>query len=468
MSTQKEKIIEIISRCQNEEDKVLALDEANTKQTIILPLLQALGWDTTNPSEVRCEQKVGSLAVDYALQHADKNWVFLEVKRPVENLDKHEDQILNYSYEEGVPLAVLTNGIGWRFYLPMKSGVPKKERRFLTFNLFKEDKERVAEELFKFLAKENVIRNESQKMAEEELERQQIRKRSIEKLPEAWKKLLKEPHPELVKLVSEKVRELYSFEPDEGTIREFLKTQHLRPQMVVGDDVAKTFTYKETPKSGGSEAQIVYEETHCDTREKILFCRIGWMAKYQGLEGDKITGGGEYVNENESGFEIYNFKPYKGKMYGYVHPPGRRGVGVHRIDIRRIDPRCNKEYVAGVLVVWVARHPQGGGQYIVGWYKNATVYRKYQNLPGDSGRVARNENEKKEVIAGYYIIAEEKDCYLLEERERSFSIPKAGKGRVGMGQSNIWYADHPDAKELIEKVKKYCADVEQKLKNKTQ
>ncbi|MEM3567558.1 MAG: type I restriction enzyme HsdR N-terminal domain-containing protein, partial [Thermoplasmata archaeon] len=211
MSTQKEKIIEIISRCQNEEDKVLALDEANTKQTIILPLLQALGWDTTNPSEVRCEQKVGSLAVDYALQYAGTHCILLEVKKPAENLDKHEDQILNYSLDVGVPLAVLTNGIEWRFYLPMKSGVHKKERRFLTFNLFKEDKERVAEELFKFLAKENVISNESQRMAEEELERQQIRKRSEEKLPEAWKELLKEPDPELVKLVSEKVKELFGF-----------------------------------------------------------------------------------------------------------------------------------------------------------------------------------------------------------------------------------------------------------------
>lgn len=264
MSTQKEKIIEIISRSQNEKDKVLSLDEANTKQTIILPILQALGWDTTNPTEVRCEQKVGSLAVDYALQHADKNWVFLEVKRPVENLDKHEDQILNYSLEEGVPLAVLTNGIEWRFYLPMKPGVPKKERRFLTFNLFKEDKERVTEELFKFLAKENVIRNESQKMAEEELERQQIRKRSIEKLPEAWKELLKEPDPELVKLVSEKVKELFGFLPVEEVIREFLTNIANRTQIYVTDisiplssktDVPKVMIKKNHKKIGTPQSE---------------------------------------------------------------------------------------------------------------------------------------------------------------------------------------------------------------------
>jgi hypothetical protein len=54
--------------------------------------------------------------------------------------------------------------------------------------------------------------------------------------------------------------------------------------------------------------------------QRIMFCRIGWMEKYEGLDnGDQITGSGKYVSENDYGSELYNFaKSSDGKIYGYA------------------------------------------------------------------------------------------------------------------------------------------------------
>ena len=40
----------------------------------------------------------------------------------------------------------------------------------------------------------------------------------------------------------------------------------------------------------------------------MLFCLVGWMEKYQGLEEDSIQGGGSYIDENGTGSEIHGSK----------------------------------------------------------------------------------------------------------------------------------------------------------------
>lgn len=81
-----------------------------------------------------------------------------------------------------------------------------------------------------------------------------------------------------------------------------------------------------------------------------------------------------------------------------------------------------------VLVVFVARNPESGGQFIVGWYKNATVYRYEQN----SNLKARHQ-------LGYFLEAPVGNGVLLPKRRRSFIVPR-GKG--GFGQANICYVFH--------------------------
>ena len=101
----------------------------------------------------------------------------------------------------------------------------------------------------------------------------------------------------------------------------------------------------------------------------LLFCHIGWMRFYQGIAEDDpepLSGG----SSEEKG-EVCNFRPYGGRLYGYASawPHGT-------IDISRLGADREDRHVDGVNVVWTATHPSGG-KVIVGWYKNATVFRQH-------------------------------------------------------------------------------------------
>ena len=98
------------------------LDESATKQGVVLRLLSLAGWDTFDISQVVPEYTVGTRRVDYVLRPGSPNAVFIEVKRLSENLERHQQQLLEYCFQEGVKLAVLTNGRTWWLYLPLQGG----------------------------------------------------------------------------------------------------------------------------------------------------------------------------------------------------------------------------------------------------------------------------------------------------------------------------------------------------------
>lgn len=184
--------------------------------------------------------------------------------------------------------------------------------------------------------------------------------------------------------------------------------------------------------------------------QRILFLNIGWMKDYRGLEdGDQIVGGGNYVRQNGLGHEIFNFQPIGSKMFGFVEPKTTSAsAGRNSLHIEKIDKSySNKDQIDGVLVVWTASRPNAKGNFIVGWYKNATIYRNEQfNI----------KREFKGEKYGYFITADEKDCTLLPEDFRTKEVYRAtSKGEGWMGQSNIWYASHPDVTDYRQEVFEY-------------
>lgn len=168
---------------------------------------------------------------------------------------------------------------------------------------------------------------------------------------------------------------------------------------------------------------------------KIVFCNIGWMKHYKGIDGDSLERGGKY-NENAIGHEVCNFSDNKGCLYGYVRSGGN-------IQIEKIGADKNAEAVSGVTVVWTAG-PESGGTVVIGWYKDATVYREEQTLTNP------NQLQKKNKISIYRIVAPTKQAVLLPVEQRELIIPRAVKG--GIGQSNVWYADKEESKALLESV----------------
>lgn len=166
----------------------------------------------------------------------------------------------------------------------------------------------------------------------------------------------------------------------------------------------------------------------------ILFCNVGWMNQYDGIDGDSIQRGGSY-NEKSTGHEVCNFSNVDSNVYGYVRPTGR-------VNIEKLGAGANDEHAEGVTVIWTAG-PDRGGTAIVGWYKDAKVYRDPEPIKNPT-RLQRENG-----ISSYQISAKASDATLLPIEQRNFMIPRAVKG--GIGQSNVWYADKPESTELVER-----------------
>lgn len=167
----------------------------------------------------------------------------------------------------------------------------------------------------------------------------------------------------------------------------------------------------------------------------IVFCNVGWMKQYDGIDGDSIQRGGSY-NKDAIGHEVCNFSIINGKVYGYVQPTGQ-------IKVEKLGASKKGEYAEGVTVIWTAG-PKSGGTAVVGWYKNATVYRDPQPINNPTTL------QKKNGLDSYWISASAADATLLPVDKRDLMIPRAIKG--GIGQSNVWYADKPESAEIVARV----------------
>lgn len=95
-------------------------NESETLGVLVDPMLDALGWNTRDLSEVRREYRhgTGHNPVDRALFLDGQPVLFVEAKALSENLDdtKWINQTLSYANSCNVPWACLTNGIEWRIY----------------------------------------------------------------------------------------------------------------------------------------------------------------------------------------------------------------------------------------------------------------------------------------------------------------------------------------------------------------
>jgi hypothetical protein len=100
--------------------KGAVFNEQDTKAALIKPVLEALGWDTSDPEQVRHEFKTNPKdnPVDYALLDMRQPRLMVEAKGLGESLDdpKWVGQMLGYAAVGGAPWCVLTNGEEYRIY----------------------------------------------------------------------------------------------------------------------------------------------------------------------------------------------------------------------------------------------------------------------------------------------------------------------------------------------------------------
>jgi hypothetical protein len=169
-------------------------------------------------------------------------------------------------------------------------------------------------------------------------------------------------------------------------------------------------------------------------RNRVNF-NIGWMSRYEGLDGkpDKIVGGGKWVTENKTGHEICKFVAC-GNGYVYGHVETSQGKKFRKIRIEAIGG--SGDYVDGVDVVWTATDPDKGGRTVVGWYREATVFREQQEFAAPPSR-----QHARDKIGSYRIRALAKHGVRLDLEKRNLVM---GRGPGWMGQT-AWWAPSNDS-----------------------
>lgn len=172
---------------------------------------------------------------------------------------------------------------------------------------------------------------------------------------------------------------------------------------------------------------------------KILFCKIIPMKYYKGISEDDRPDN-SYVPEPQSKNtgEQYNFKPVIEKdgricCHGYFENHGRKVI------LENFDKSADSKSIENVLVIWCAKY-NDFGNVIVGWYKNATVYRCLQKNPD-----------------WHYTIADIENCVLLPEKIRKtkeWKLPDC----IKLQQNPYKYANTPE-------IQKYAKIISRQIDN---
>lgn len=216
--------------------RINSYDEAATKQGIILRILSALQWDTFNIDEVKPEYSMNGKRVDYSLRINGQNKVFIEVKKIGIDLENHQEQLLNYSFKEGVKLSILTNGITWWLYLPLHEG-SWEQRKFYTIDLLQQNTDDIINKLYDFLLKENIINGKAVKNAEDIYHGQQKFNVLNDSIPKAWNKLIEQKDDLLIELINDFTEKLCGFKADYEMIENFLNAN--KNQFIVYSNINK-------------------------------------------------------------------------------------------------------------------------------------------------------------------------------------------------------------------------------------
>ncbi len=152
-----EKINQLKERCSTMKDS-LQTEEA-TKNALIMPFINALGYDVFNPIEVVPEYiadvgiKKGE-KVDYAILKENKPIILIECKK-VDNksldIKKHATQLIRYFSVTDAKFIILTNGVVYKFFSDVETAGKLDNEPFFIFNLldFKENQLETLQEFSK-------------------------------------------------------------------------------------------------------------------------------------------------------------------------------------------------------------------------------------------------------------------------------------------------------------------------------
>ena len=148
--------------------------EESTKQALILPFFNTLGYDVWNPSEVQPEyisdaarKKSGQFEkVDYAISINGQMVILVEAKAFSQKAEAHDGQLNRYfTWTESAKVGIVTNGVDYRFFTDLRRNNIMDEEPFFNFNILNYESKDI--ENLKFFHRENFDAAAISRQAEE-------------------------------------------------------------------------------------------------------------------------------------------------------------------------------------------------------------------------------------------------------------------------------------------------------------
>lgn len=121
-------------------EREFSSNEAQTRLSLVDPVLTPLGWDPQDPSAVRVEfpvrQRSRNNKADYALLDSQQKPIaFVEAKRLGTDLGLAQDQLFEYGSGEAVPYAIATDGAHWAVYKRERQGTDLLFKQLLAVSI---------------------------------------------------------------------------------------------------------------------------------------------------------------------------------------------------------------------------------------------------------------------------------------------------------------------------------------------
>ncbi len=202
------------------------VNEATVSQGIVQRLLHTLGWPVYDTEVVAPEYSLGGRRVDYALCHPPRELVVMVEVKQVGQSKRADRQLFEYAFHKGVPMAVLTDGQEWNFFLPTEQG-DYGERQLYKLDLLERDPQEAEASLKRYLEYEAVRSGQAIEAARRDYRNAARKRRAQRTLPDAWTKLVEAEDDILIDLLSEKVEDLSGVKPDPDAVADFLRGQAL-------------------------------------------------------------------------------------------------------------------------------------------------------------------------------------------------------------------------------------------------
>ena len=133
-------VIETLQGIINTHHDYLFKKEARTRLVLINPLLQALGWEVSNPAAVQIEYQVKKKRADYVLirERRDEPIAVIEAKGLGNTLEDDETtQAHIYANQAGIDYMIVTDGDRWKMFKAYGRGV-LEDRQIMEFQLSKD------------------------------------------------------------------------------------------------------------------------------------------------------------------------------------------------------------------------------------------------------------------------------------------------------------------------------------------